>query len=119
MGPLYKQLLTASPSTLLDIKKLQKRSANLFKNRAWFQKHYPSRWGPIFFTIQGPESGGAEKKIFRFLANGDQCLRLSTSMQHCLETKTQMELSKLRLEAVSKWTLHSSKGPPPPKLQKC
>ena len=54
MDPLYKQLITASPSTLLDIKKLQKRSANLLKNRAWFKKHYSHRWGPNFLYSRKP-----------------------------------------------------------------
>jgi hypothetical protein len=102
MDPLCKQLITASPNTLLDIQKLQKRNANLLKNRGWFPNTTPSAGAPIFYIVQSPKCGGAERFFCRFFfANCDQWLRLSTSMQHYLDKKTTIDLSKLRLEAVA------------------
>ena len=90
MGPLYKQLITASPSTLLDIKKLPKRSANLLKNRAWFPKHYPRRWGPNFFTTQGPESGAAERKFFVFWQQRNYCVNAQKCTTKLLDYRSEM-----------------------------
>ena len=39
VDPLYRQLTTASPSTLLDIKKLQKHDANLLKKARLLSKN--------------------------------------------------------------------------------
>ena len=58
VDPLYKQLTTASPSTLLDIKKLQKHSANLLKNSRLLSKNTtPTAGAPIFYIALLPESG--------------------------------------------------------------
>ena len=64
-------------------------------------KHYTHRWGPIFLYSTKPEILRSRKRIFRFFENGDQYLLLSTSMQHCIDTKTTIDLSKLRIEAVA------------------
>ena len=68
----YKQLATASPSTHLDIKKLQKRSATLLKNRACFQNTTASAGAPIFYIVQSPKKRRSRKKIFRFFCKQRQ-----------------------------------------------
>ena len=68
VDPLYRQLTTASPSTLLDIKKLQKHNANLLKKSRLLSKNTtPPAGAPIFYIALLPESGWAEKNVFSFL----------------------------------------------------
>ena len=68
VDPLYRQLTTASPSTLLDIKKLQKHDANLLKKARLLSKNTtPPAGAPFFYIALLPESGWAEKDVFSFL----------------------------------------------------
>ena len=78
MGPMSQGTpVTGDPchrGTLLDIKKSEKRNANFLKNRAWFQKHCPTRWGPNFLIVQCAECSTmcemrrSRKKIFSFFS---------------------------------------------------
>ena len=78
----YKQLATASPSTHLDIKKLQKRGATLLKNRACFQNTTASAGAPIFYIVQSPKKRRSRKKNFSFFANKEKKV-----MTHVIFTK--------------------------------
>ena len=78
MGPMSQGTpVTGDPchrGTLLDIKNSEKRNANFLKNRAWFQKHCPTRWGPNFLIVQCAECSTmcemrrSRKKIFSFFS---------------------------------------------------